>query len=156
VDNCGIDLHKKESQIEIRSSDTGEITERRIPTSRTAFAKLFGQRARTKMVIESSTESEWVARCLEELGHEVIVADPNFAPMYAYRNRKVKTDRRDANALCEILWVTRQRLLEGKRVQGVRCIRWPTEAEAADRQLTEQAQILERAGHAVAGNAAGA
>jgi transposase len=29
-------------------------------------------------VIEASTDSEWVARCLEGLGHEVIVADPNF------------------------------------------------------------------------------
>src|SRR3990172_283108 len=35
----------------------------------------------------------------EALGHEVIVADPNFAPMYATRTRKVKTDRRDARAL---------------------------------------------------------
>jgi transposase len=40
-------------------------------------------------VIEASTDSEWVARCLEALGHEVIVADPNFAPMYATRTRKV-------------------------------------------------------------------
>ena len=53
------------------------------------------------MVIEASTDSEWVARCLEALGHEVIVADPNFAPMYATRTRKVKTDRRDARALAE-------------------------------------------------------
>jgi transposase len=52
-------------------------------------------------LIESATESEWVARCFEALGHEVIVADPNFAPMYAHRNRKVKTDRRDARALAE-------------------------------------------------------
>ena len=35
------------------------------------------------------------------LGHEVVVADPNFAPMYATRTRKVKTDRRDARALAE-------------------------------------------------------
>jgi transposase len=42
-----------------------------------------------------------VARCLEALGHEVIVADPNFAPMYATRSRKVKTDRRDARSLAE-------------------------------------------------------
>jgi hypothetical protein len=35
------------------------------------------------------------------LGHEVVVADPNFAPMYATRTRKVKTDRRDARALQE-------------------------------------------------------
>jgi transposase len=45
-------------------------------------------------------ESEWVARLLEELGHEVIVAGPNFAPMYATRSKKVKTDKRDARTLC--------------------------------------------------------
>ena len=49
-------------------------------------------------MIEASTDSEWVARCVEALGHEVIVADPNFAPMYATRTRKVKTERRDARA----------------------------------------------------------
>src|SRR5712692_901459 len=38
---------------------------------------------------------------LEGLGREVIVADPNFAPMYATRTRKVKTDRRDARALAD-------------------------------------------------------
>jgi transposase len=47
-----------------------------------------------RIVIEASTDSECVARCLEALGHEAIVADPNFAPMYATRTRKVKTDRR--------------------------------------------------------------
>jgi transposase len=38
---------------------------------------------------------------LRGAGQEVIVADPNFAPMYAQRSRKVKTDRRDARALAE-------------------------------------------------------
>jgi transposase len=47
------------------------------------------------------TESEWVARHLESLGHEVIVADPGFAPMYATRSKKVKTDKRDARTLAE-------------------------------------------------------
>ena len=31
----------------------------------------------------------------------MIVADPNFAAMYATRSRKVKTDRRDARTLAE-------------------------------------------------------
>jgi hypothetical protein len=35
---------------------------------------------------------------VEGLGHEAIVADPNFAPMYATRTRKVKTGHRDARA----------------------------------------------------------
>jgi transposase len=34
-------------------------------------------------------ESEWAARRLESLGHAVIVADPNYAPMYATRARRV-------------------------------------------------------------------
>jgi transposase len=53
------------------------------------------------VLLEASTESEWVARHLEGLGHEVIVADPNFAPMYATRSRRTKTDRRDARTLME-------------------------------------------------------
>lgn len=36
--------------------------------------------------------SEWVARVLGELRHGVVVADPNFEPMYAARTRKVKAD----------------------------------------------------------------
>jgi hypothetical protein len=46
-------------------------------------------------------ESEWVARCLEELGHEEVVGDPNFHLMHATRNRNVKPDRRDARTLAE-------------------------------------------------------
>ena len=38
---------------------------------------------------------------MEELGHEVVMADPNFAAMYATRSRKVKTDLRDARTLAE-------------------------------------------------------
>ncbi len=58
-------------------------------------------RDRCRILLEASTESEWVARHLESLGHEVIVADPGFAPMYATRSKKVKTDKRDARTLAE-------------------------------------------------------
>ena len=59
---------------------------------------MLGDRPRARIVIEASTDSEWVARCVEGLGHEAVVADPNFAPRYATRTRKVKTDRWDARA----------------------------------------------------------
>jgi transposase len=42
-----------------------------------------------------------VAQHLEGLGHEVVVADPNYAPMYGQRTRRIKTDRRDVAALAE-------------------------------------------------------
>ena len=54
-----------------------------------------------RILVESGTESEWVAQALEGAGHEVIVADPNFAPMYGELHRKVKTDQRDVTALAE-------------------------------------------------------
>jgi transposase len=95
-----IDLHKKESQIRI-VTETGEIIDRRIATTRDRLTATFWGRPRMRILLEASTESEWVARHLETLDHEVIVADPNYAPMYGQRTRRVKTDRRDVAALAE-------------------------------------------------------
>lgn len=97
----GLDLHKVNSQVCELDEDGVVQREVRIATSRRSFAKLFGGREGLRILVESSTESEWVARYLEELGHEVIVADPSYAPMYPHRVRRVKTDQRDARALAE-------------------------------------------------------
>ena len=100
MDMIGIDLHKRESQVCIITAE-GELVERRIATTRERFTALLGSRPLARILLEAATESEWVAQHLESLGHEVIVADPNYAPMYASRRRGVKTDRRDARALAE-------------------------------------------------------
>lgn len=96
----GIDLHKLQSQLCIGRED-GTLEERRILTSRDRFAAALRNYPASRILLEASTESEWVARHLESLGHEVIVADPNFAPMYATRSRRTKTDRRDARTLMD-------------------------------------------------------
>ena len=62
---------------------------------------VFGGRPLMRILVEASTESEWVAQDPEDLGHEVIVADPTYAPMYGHRSRRIKTDRRDVAALTE-------------------------------------------------------
>ena len=100
MDTIGLDLHKRESQRCI-GHDDGSIDELRIATTRERFTAVLGARPRVSILLEARTESEWVARHLESLGHEVIVADPNFAPMYATRSRRTKTDRRDARTLME-------------------------------------------------------
>ncbi|GJG88791.1 IS110 family transposase [Gemmatimonadetes bacterium T265] len=99
-DTIGLDLHKRESQLCTLGAD-GTVTERRIATTRPQFTTALGGRAPARVLLEASTESEWVARHLEALGHTVIVADPNYAPMYATRSRRVKTDKRDARTLAE-------------------------------------------------------
>jgi transposase len=93
-----IDLHKKESQVRI-IDESGAIIDRRITTTRERLSGVFWGRPRARILVEASTESEWVAQHLEGLGHEVIVADPNFGAMYASRGRRIKTDRRDAAVL---------------------------------------------------------
>ncbi len=96
----GLDLHKLQTQLCI-GHDDDTLEELRIATSRERFTAVLGRYVPARILLEASTESEWVARHLEQMGHEVIVADPNFAPMYATRSRRTKTDRRDAHTLMD-------------------------------------------------------
>lgn len=98
MEYVGIDLHKRQSQICILT-EAGELIEQTVATTRERFSAVFGSRSRARILVEASTESEWVAQCLEGLGQDVIVADPNYAPMYPERRRRVKTNRRDAQTL---------------------------------------------------------
>src|SRR5437899_9395549 len=59
VEYGAIDLHKRESQIRIVTAD-GEVIDRRILSTRERFAAMFCGRARMRILIEASTESEWV------------------------------------------------------------------------------------------------
>jgi len=95
-----IDLHKKSSRICLESPG-GRYEEFNVSTERDALTAVFEKRPKCKLLIESSTESEWVARLLEQLGHEVVVGDPNFQLMYATRSKRIKTDSRDGRALCD-------------------------------------------------------
>ena len=92
MEHVGMDLGKKESQIAIITG-AGELVEKRIRTERARLTQYFRDRPPARILMEASTISEWVARLIEGLGHEVVVADPNYAPMYAQRSRRVKTDK---------------------------------------------------------------
>jgi transposase len=96
-----IDLHLRSSQIRILDAEGHVLREQRVPTSVERLVRAFGDLGPMRILVETGTESEWVAQALEAVGHEVIVADPNYAPMYGELRRKVKTDRRDVAALAE-------------------------------------------------------
>jgi transposase len=101
MDYGAIDLHLRHSQIRIVDPGGAVVLERRVVTSREGFAAVFARRAPMRILLETGTESEWVAQHLEACGHEVIVADPNYALMYGARQRAIKTDKRDVAALAE-------------------------------------------------------
>lgn len=99
MEYVAIDLHLRRSQFRIGLEDGTVLKDGKCDTSRADLTRVFGDRAPARILLESSTESEWVAQHLESLRHEVIVADPNYAPMYGSRSRKVKTDGRDTAAM---------------------------------------------------------
>jgi len=96
-----IDLHLRSSLIRIVDAAGALVLERRVSTTREGFRSVFADRAAMRVLVETGTESEWVATVVEGCGHTVIVADPNYALMYGQRQRRIKTDRRDVAALAE-------------------------------------------------------
>ena len=52
------------------------------------------------------------------------------------KNPKVKTDRRDAHALSELLWVNQHRLRAGQPVRGIRQVVLPSKIDAENQRLT--------------------
>ena len=79
MDHLGIDVHEKESQICILA-EGGELIEERIRTERERFAAVPGERRRARILREASTDSDWVARCLERSGHAVSWGIPTSPP----------------------------------------------------------------------------
>jgi transposase len=96
-----IDLHARYSQVRIVDVEGRVVRDTRVVTTRERLVEAFTGHGTMRILLETGTESEWVAQALEEAGHQVIVADPNYAPMYGEIRRKVKTDRRDVAALAE-------------------------------------------------------
>jgi transposase len=96
--HVGIDVHLRESQICVLRDD-GTLTQQRVATRPDRLVAVIGPLAPAQVLVEASGQSEWVAATLEGvLGLTVVVADPNYAPMYPGR-RRIKTDQRDAEAL---------------------------------------------------------
>jgi transposase len=100
MEHVAIDLGRPNSVL-CELGPEGKKVLRRFRLDKPNLTRFFSGRPACRVLIESSTESEWVARHAEGLGHEVVVADPNYAAMYGERNRRVKTDGRDADALFE-------------------------------------------------------
>ena len=133
----GIDVHRKQLTVSVRN-EAGEVVLRRQvstewPRVRAFFTELT-ERARPEggyvAILEVCGFHEWVLKMLTEYGcRETVVVQPTG------RSKK-KTDRRDAQALSETLWVNRDRLAAGQPIRGLRRIQPPAPLDAENRQLT--------------------
>lgn len=137
----GIDLHLKQLTVCIRD-ESGHITlQRQVSTRPVKVREFLGQLGQHEggylVLLEVCGFHDWLVQQLREEAacQDVVVIHPD-------KRSKQKTDRRDANLLSELLWVNRQRLRAGERVQGVRRVYVPSLEEQQDRQLTSMRQRL--------------
>ena len=133
----GIDQHRKQLTVEDRN-EAGDVTVKRQVSTKwervRAFLGEYATQAQTQGgfigIVEVCGFNRWLVEMLAQYGcRKLILIQPE-------KRSKRKTDRRDASALAELLWVNRHRLLSEKRVQGIRRVDWPSGQDAADRQLT--------------------
>jgi transposase len=134
----GIDQHRKQLTVNLRN-ESGDVVLRRQVSTRTAkveaflleLAELTSADGGYLVILEVCGFNDWLlARLAQQPGCRRTLL------VQAESRAKHKTDRRDANRLCELLWTNRQRLLAGKKVQQLRVVQMPTAADAAARQLT--------------------
>jgi transposase len=95
----GLDLGKSKSQLCVQDETGKVLAEIRCHTKRDDLTAALSKFAGAKVLLEASTSAQWVARHLKSVGHDVVVGDPRFGPMYAHANKKIKTDKRDAQGL---------------------------------------------------------
>jgi transposase len=74
--------------------------------------------------------NDWLIRLLHDYRcHKVILIQPE-------ERKQRKTDRRDAAALSELLWVNRERFLAGQPVRGLRQVGIASSTDQENRRLT--------------------
>jgi transposase len=132
-----IDQHRKQLTVNLRNEQGDVILQRQVstlwPRVRSFLEevqKMSASAGAVTVILEVCGFNDWLLKLLAEYGcQQTILIQPE-------KQSKKKTDRRDANTLGELLWVNRQRLLAGKKVQGVRHVQLPNETDAEDRQIT--------------------
>jgi len=96
----GVDLGDRFSHYCVLNRDGEVMEEGRVRTNEEALRRHWEGEARQRMVLESGTHSPWVYRLLQELGHQVIVA--NARKVRAIWENESKNDRQDAEMLAQL------------------------------------------------------
>jgi transposase len=134
----GIDQHARQITISLRDEHGDVLQARQVSTQPDKINAFFQRLTREGLpngesfvaVLEVCGFNDWLIRLLREYHcHKVILIQPDD-------RKKCKTDRRDAASLSELLWVNRERLLQGKPVRGLRQVDIASSADQENRRLT--------------------
>jgi transposase len=98
---AGLDIGDRFSYLCLIDQENAEVLERgRLRTTPEALRRRFASERPMRIAIEAGTHSPWVSRVLEELGHEVLVANARKLRLI-YANKR-KTDQIDAENLARL------------------------------------------------------
>lgn len=111
----GVDLGDRFSQIAVVDGEAEVTEEARLRTTAKAFRRWFERIEPARVALEVGTHSPWVSRLLEELGHQVIVANAREVRMIY--DSDYKSDRVDAETLARLARLD-PALLHGIRHRG--------------------------------------
>ncbi len=134
----GIDQHARQITVSLRGEDGDVLQARQVSTQPEKVHAFFRQLTRQRLradesfvaVLEVCGFNDWLIRMLRDYRcHKVILIQPD-------ERKRCKTDRRDAAALSELLWVNRDRLLQGKPVRGLRQVDIAGGTDQENRRLT--------------------
>ena len=134
----GIDQHARQITISLRDENGDVLLACQVSTQPDKIKAFFHKLTRERLgngdtfvaVLEVCGFNDWLIGMLHDYHcHKVILIQPE-------ERKKCKTDRRDAAALSELLWVNRDRLLHGKPVRGLRQIDMASSTDQENRRLT--------------------
>jgi transposase len=134
----GIDQHARQLTISLRDQQGDVLEARQVSTQPEKIHAFFERLTRERLqqdesfvaVLEVCGFNDWLIRMLKDYRcHKVILIQP-------YDRKQRKTDRRDAAALSELLWVNRDRLVHGKQVRGLRQVDIASTSDQENRRLT--------------------
>jgi len=136
-----IDQHAKQITVAIRNDQGEDVLKRQVSTRPEKIKGFFDRVVEMDefmAILESCGFNDWLIEELRKRDcREIVLIHPE-------RPSKKKTDRRDAQKLCDLLWLNRERLAEKKPVHGLRRIYIATKQEQEDRQVTTLRQGLGR------------
>jgi transposase len=98
----GLDLGDRFSHYCMLNQDGEVVEEGRIPTNEAALRRHFEDEPRQRIAMECGTHSPWVSRLLQQLSHQVIVA--NARKLRAISENESKNDRADAEMLARLAY----------------------------------------------------
>jgi transposase len=100
AETVGVDLGDKVSRYAFLNEEGIVVEEGHFRNTVESIAKHFGQIGRIRVAMEVGTQSAWIAREFEKLGHEVIVA--NSRELKWITSSDTKNDRNDAVKLARL------------------------------------------------------